>query len=127
MNNDKELFRQALQRQNERAKKMKLSDDFTQRVLQRIEAQEEKPQHNILLMALRIVASTAAVVLIGLFLHVYEPVQEKQETRDNKQYSYYTTSWTGGSTLKNVYTNNQRPHQKSFSYIQLKKKLYEKN
>lgn len=121
MNNDKELFHQALQRQNERAKKMTLSEDFTQRLLQRIEAQEEKPKHNILLLALRIVTSTAAVVLIGLFLHVYVPVQ----TISN-DHRYYTTNWTGGSTLKNVYTNKLQPSNESFSYIQLKKKLYEK-
>ena len=36
MNNDKTLFRQALQRQNERAARMKMPDDMEQRVMERI-------------------------------------------------------------------------------------------
>lgn len=41
MNSDKELFHQALQRQNERARKMMLPEDFTDRLMQRIEQQTE--------------------------------------------------------------------------------------
>ncbi|MBO4801366.1 MAG: hypothetical protein J5545_05810 [Bacteroidaceae bacterium] len=122
MNNDKDLFHQALQRQNERSAMMKMPDDMEQRVMEHIETHGEKPKCNILLLALRAVASTAAAILIGLFLHVYEPTQ-----KNSNDHSYYTTNWTGGSTLKNVYISNLRPNQKSFSYIQLKKKLYEKN
>ena len=121
MNNDKDLLRQALQRQNERAARMKMPDDMEQRVKMCIEAQREKPQRNIL-YTLRIVASTAAVMLIGLFLHVYEPA--KNTSNDHR---YYTTNWTGGSTLKNVYTSKLRTDQQTFSYIRLKMKLYEKN
>ena len=36
MNNDKTLFRQALQRQNERAARMKMPDNMEQRVMKRI-------------------------------------------------------------------------------------------
>lgn len=122
MNNDKDLFRQALQRQNEQSARMKMPDDMEQRVMERIETEEKKSKRNVFLFALRAAASTAAVALIGLFLHVYEP---QQKTSNN--HSYYTTNWTGGSTLKNVYTSHLQPNQKSFSYIQLKKKLYEKN
>ena len=122
MNNDKDLFRQALQRQNERAAKMKMPDDMEQRVKMCIELQQGEHKRNILLFVLRSVASTAAIVLIGLFLHVHEPQQ-----KTSNDHSYYTTNWTGGCTLKNVYTSKLRPNQKSFSYIQLKKKLYEKD
>ena len=122
MNKDIELFRQALQRQNERAVRMKMPDDMEQRGKMCIEAQRKKPKHNILLYTLRIVASTAAVIIIGLFLHVYEPAK-----KTSNDHSYYTTNWTGGNTLKNVYTDRLRADQKSFSYIQLKKKMYEKN
>ncbi len=122
MNNDKELFRQALLRQNERAARMKMPDDMEQRVMQHLEAHDEKPKQNVLLFTLRAIASTAAVVLIGLFLHVYEPIQ-----KSINDHSYYTINRTGGSTLKNVYTSNLQSKQATFSYIQLKKKLYEKN
>lgn len=122
MNNDKELFRQALQRQNERAARMQMPDDMEQRVKTCIDAQGEKPKRNILLFALRTIASTAAVILIGLFLYVYEPAK-----KTSNGHNYYTTEWTGGCTLKNVYTSKLRPNQKSFSYIQLRKKMYEKN
>ena len=121
MNNDKELFRQALLRQNERAARMKMPDDMEQRVMQHLEAHKEKPKQNVLLVTLRAIASTAAVILIGLFLHVYEPVK-----KTSNNHSYDKTNWTGGSTLKNVYTSNLQPKQATFSYIQLKKKLYEK-
>lgn len=122
MNNDKALFRQALQRQNERSARMKMPNDMEQRVMERIETEEKKSKRNILLFALRAVASTAAVALIGLFLHVYEPQQ-----KTSNDHRYYTTNWTGSSTLQNVYASHLQPNQKSFSYIQLKKKLYEKN
>ena len=122
MNNDKDLFRQALQRQNERAAKMKMPDGMEQRVKMCIESQQGEHKRIILLFVLRTVASTAAIVLIGLFMHVHEPQQ-----KTSNDHSYYTTNWTGGCTLKNVYTSNLRPNQKSFSYIQLKKKLYEKD
>ena len=36
MNNDRELFHQALQRQNERAARMKMPDDMEQRVMESI-------------------------------------------------------------------------------------------
>jgi len=122
MNNDKALFRQALQRQNERAAKMKMPDDMEQRVKMCITVQQKERKRNVLLFALRTVASTAAVVLIGLFLHVYEPTQ-----KTSNDHRYYTTNWTGSSTLKNVYVSHLQPNQKPLSYIQLKKKLYEKN
>lgn len=121
MNNDKDLFCQALQRQNERAARMKMPDDMEQWVMKHIETEEKKPTRNVFLFALRAIASTAAVILIGLFLHVYEPVK-----KTSNDHSYDKTNWTGGSTLKNVYTSNLQPKQATFSYIQLKKKLYEK-
>ena len=121
MNKDKELFRQALQRQNERAARMKMPEDMEQRVEMCIAVQQKERKRNIFLFALRAVASTAAVLLIGLFLHVYEPTQNT-----SNDHRYYTTNWTGSSMLKNVYVSHLQPKKKSFSYIQLKKKLYEK-
>ena len=122
MNNNKDLFCQALLRQNERAARMKMPDDMESRVKKCIESQQWEHKRNVLLFTLRAIASTAAVILIGLFLHVYKPTQGM-----NNDHSYHTTNWTGGTTLTNVYTSNLKSSQKSFSYIQLKKKLYEKN
>ena len=44
MNNDNNLFRQALQRQNERAADMKMPDDMEQQVMERIHAQSSENQ-----------------------------------------------------------------------------------
>ncbi len=89
MNSDKDLFRQALLQQNERVARMKMPDDIEQRVMECINAKAEEPKNSVFLFALRVVASTAAAVLIGLFLHVYEPTQEM-----SNDHSYYTTNWT---------------------------------
>ena len=60
MNNDKDLFRQALQRQNERAARMKMSDDMERRVMERI---SHRRRHVWLYPA--IAASVVIALLIG--------------------------------------------------------------
>lgn len=80
MNNDNNLFRQALQRQNERAARMKMPDDMEQRVMNRINAQssenqavtgkdEVKPHTAIRrwLVPMSIAAIAASILLLVIF------------------------------------------------------------
>ena len=72
MNND-DLFRQALQRQNDRAAEMKMPDDMEQRVMERIKC---KTNHRRWLYPLSIGAVAASVVLL-LTLHINNNVEEQ--------------------------------------------------
>ena len=65
MNNDKELFRQALQRQNERAARMKMPDDMEQRVMERV--RHKKTIRRWLYLS---TAAVAASVVLLLTFHV---------------------------------------------------------
>ena len=60
MNNNRDLFHQALQRQNERAARMKMPDDMVQRVMERI---GHRRRHAWLYPA--IAASIVVALLIG--------------------------------------------------------------
>ena len=73
MNSDKDLFRQALQRQNERAARMKMPDDMEQRVMERI--RPKKAMHRWLYPA---IATVAASILLLLVIHFSQaPVKEQ--------------------------------------------------
>ena len=63
MNNDNALFHQVLQRQNERAARMKMPDDMEQRVMERI-----KPRHHRVWLYPAITAVAASILLL-LTLH----------------------------------------------------------
>lgn len=73
MNNDKDLFRQALQRQNERAATMKMPDDMEQRVMHRIRS--KKVNRRWLYTIIATVA--ASILLILVFRFSQEPVEEQ--------------------------------------------------
>lgn len=73
MNNDKDLFRQALQRQNERAAGMKMPDDMEQRVMKSI--RPKKTNRRWLYTAIATVA--ASILLLLVFRFSQEPVKEK--------------------------------------------------
>ncbi len=75
--NNEELFRQALQRQNDRAAKMKMPDDMEQRVLKRIKSKSKASRW---LYAASICAIAAGLlVLIGFSLFMKEGEPEKEE------------------------------------------------
>lgn len=61
MTND-ELFRQALQRQNDRAAEMKMPDDMEQRVMERIRV-KAKPRRRIFAIAINGVAASILLLL----------------------------------------------------------------
>lgn len=73
MNNDKDFFRQALQRQNERAAGMKMPDDMEQRVMHRIRS--KKANHRWLYPAIAAVAASILLLLVLRFSQ--EPVEEQ--------------------------------------------------
>ena len=76
MNNDK-LFRQALQRQNDRASEMKMPNDMEQRVVKRIKSKSESSRW---LYTVSISAIAAGIlILIGISLFMKDRESAKQE------------------------------------------------
>ena len=72
-----QLFRQALQRQNERASKMKMPDDMEQRVMKRIQSKSKSSRR---LYAASISAIAAGLLLlIGFSLFMEEGKSEEEE------------------------------------------------
>lgn len=79
-------------------------------------------QHAILIV-LRTITSAAAILLIGLFIYVNQPVK----TEAQNAYAY-TTDHPHSSTLENMYTRYLQASQtKPISYTQIKRMLYAKN
>lgn len=65
------------------------------------------------------ITSMAAVLLVGLFLYQHLPSENTNEVPH-----YYTSDFSAGSTLRNVYTG-RRHQEKHLSYTQFKTMLYE--
>jgi hypothetical protein len=65
------------------------------------------------------ITSMAAVLLVGLFLYQHLPTENTNEVPH-----YYTSDFSAGSTLRNVYTGRQH-QEKHLSYTQFKTMLYE--
>ena len=74
--NNEELFRQALQRQNDRAKGMKMPDDMEQKVMRRIKT--KRATHRWL-FPLSIAAVAACLALLMTFHYLYNKVEPKKE------------------------------------------------
>ena len=78
--NNEDLFRQALQRQNDRASEMKMPDDMEQRVMKRIKS-KSKSKSTRWLYAVSISAIAAGIlILIGFSLFMKDGVSEKQKS-----------------------------------------------
>lgn len=81
---------------------------------------ESKPQ--VWLVALRVIASAAAIWLIGLFVYVNWPQQSATQN-----VNAYIIDIPQSSTLENVYTRCMRKSQsKPISYTRLKQMIYAK-
>ena len=81
---------------------------------------ETKPQ--VWLVALRVIASAAAIWLIGLFVYVSRPQQSATQN-----VNAYIIDFPQSSTLENVYTRCMRKSQsKPISYTRLKQMIYAK-
>ncbi len=85
-------------------------------------SQKASKQHAIL-VALRTITSVAAMLLIGLFVYVNQPVK----TEAQNAYTH-TIDFPHGGTLENMYTRHLQASQpKTISYTQIKRMLYAKN
>lgn len=85
-------------------------------------AKKEQKQHAFI-VALRTITSAAAILLIGLFVYVNQPVK----TEAQNAYAY-TTDFPHSSTLENMYTRYLQASQpKPISYNQIKRMCYAKN
>ncbi|MBO7592390.1 MAG: hypothetical protein J6T00_03340 [Bacteroidaceae bacterium] len=83
---------------------------------------KETKQHAVL-MVLRTITSAAAILLIGLFVYVNQPVK----TEAQNAYAY-TADFPHSSTLEQMYTRCLQASQpKPISYTQIKRMLYAKN
>ncbi|MBR1667788.1 MAG: hypothetical protein IJ693_05835 [Bacteroidaceae bacterium] len=78
---------------------------------------------NAFLIALRIISSAAAILLIGLFIYVNQPVK----TEAQNAYAH-KIDFSHSSVLENMYTRYLQASQpKPISYTQVKRMLYAKN
>ena len=83
---------------------------------------KDEKQHAILVV-LRTITSAAAILLIGLFVYVNQPVK----TEAQNAYAY-TADFPHSSTLEQMYTRCLQASQpKPISYTQIKRMLYAKN
>lgn len=83
---------------------------------------KDAKQHTILVV-LRTITSAAAILLIGLFVYVNQPVK----TEAQNAYAY-TTDLPHSSTLEIMYTRHLQASQpKPISYTQIKRMCYAKN
>jgi hypothetical protein len=83
---------------------------------------KDAKQHTILVV-LRTITSAAAILLIGLFVYVNQPVK----TEAQNAYAY-TTDFPHSSTLEIMYTRHLQASQpKPISYTQIKRMCYAKN
>ena len=103
-------------------------DELTERIMDSLPDTDETQRKGLVVVkALRIFSSIAAVWLIGLFFYFHVFLTPSQHERD-KNIQYYIFNLSSGNTLKNVYTGGQRQNEsKQISYTHLRKMLYENN
>ena len=122
---DKAL-RVAIERKTRTLEKSRLSDDFVEQLMQRIETEEKTARKQSQSLWLRIVSNVstvAAVLLVAYFITLHLPSSTKTEQFD----TYYNiASLPKSSTLEQVYTSH-RGQKKSYqlSYTHFKRMIYE--
>ena len=104
----------------------RLSDDFVEQLMQRIETEEKTAKKQSQSLWLRIVSNVstvAAVLLVAYFITLHLPSSTKTE----QSYTYYNiASLPKSSTLEQVYTSHsgqKKSHQ--LSYTHFKRMIYE--
>lgn len=122
---DKAL-RVAIERKTRTLEESRLSDNFVERLMQRIETEEKtakKQSQNLWLRIVSNVSTVAAVLLVAYFITLHLPSSTKTE----QSYTYYNiASLPKSSTLEQVYTSH-RGQKKSnqLSYTHFKRMIYE--
>ena len=103
---DKAL-RVAIERKMRTPEESRLSDDFVEQLMQRIEAEEKTARKQPQSLWLRIVSNVstvAAVLLVAFFITLHLPSSTKTE----QSYTYYNiASLPKSSTLEQVYTSHR--------------------
>ena len=122
---DKAL-RATISRKMRTIEESKLSDDFVEQLMQRVEAEKKAPERlpsGLWLRVVSRVSSVAAVLLVGFFITLHLP----SSTKTKQSYTYYNiASLPKSSTLEQVYTSHRgqkKSHQ--LSYTQFKRLIYE--
>ena len=111
-------LRQALQHKNEATERMTLPDDFTDRLMQRIEQEEEKPKHRSTWLYAAIGAVAASILLL-LALH-YTPngsntedatmvAQQTEQTEQTEQRKQPSKPESPSSDIESQQTELQSP------------------
>ena len=122
---DKAL-RVAIERKTKTLEESRLSDDFVEQLIQRIEAEEKTARKQPQSLWLRIVSNVstvAAVLLVAYFITLHLPASTKTE----QSYTYYNiASLPKSSTLEKVYTSH-RGQKKSnqLRYTHFRRMIYE--
>ena len=104
----------------------RLSDDFVEQLMQRIEAEEKTARKQPQSLWLRIVSNVstvAAVLLVAYFITLHLPSSTKTE----QSYTYYNiASLPKSSTLEQVYTSHHgQKNNNQLSYTHFKRMIYE--
>ena len=84
---------------------------------------ERKQKPSAIIVALRMISSIAAIMLIGLFFY-QQSSASAPNIPSNEVPHNYTSNLTAGSTLKDVYTSRQQRDQ-FISYTQFRQMRYE--
>lgn len=84
---------------------------------------ERKQKPSAIIVALRMISSIAAIMLIGLFFYQQSSASVSNNP-SNEVPHYYTSNLTAGSTLKDVYTSRQQRDQ-FIRYTQFRQMRYE--
>ena len=84
---------------------------------------ERKQKPSAIIVALRMISSIAAIMLIGLFFY-QQSSASAPNIPSNEVPHYYTSNLIAGSTLKDVYTSRQQRDQ-FISYTQFRQMRYE--
>ena len=122
---DKAL-RATIERKTRTLEESRLSDDFVEQLMQRIEAEEKiarKQPQSLWLRIVSNVSTVAAVLLIAYFITLHLPSSTKTEQFD----TYYNiASLPKSSTLEQVYTSH-RGQKKSnqLRYTHFRRMIYE--
>ena len=121
-----EALRAALIRKERTVTEPMLSDNFVERLMQRIEA-EEKPSRrqssDWWLNAVSIISTIAAVLVIVSFVRLQMPSSVEKE----RTYTYYNIgNLPKSSTLEDVYTRRSRQAKSNqLTYTHIRQLIYE--
>ena len=122
---DKAL-RVTIERKVRTLEESRLSDDFVEQLMQRIEAEEKtaiKQPQGLWLRIVSNVSTVAAVLLVAYFITLHLPSSTKTEQFD----TYYNiASLPKSSTLEQVYTSHRgQKNSNQLSYTHFKRMIYE--